>query len=601
MKTIRNLSISTKLTLIILLVTFFALLSGLILYMISAVNQQKNDFTNSMVVNANLIGEYSIGPIMFDDKRGGTDILNKLKGIPEIQTAYIFDSTGNIFSSYNTDKVKVNGFPAFSKDESVAFGSSVMEIYEPITLAGEYYGTIYLNVSTNVLESKIKEQFLLLVGVSAGILLLSWVFAHRIQVLISKPLLRLTDAAKRVSADNDYSVRVNKKNNDEIGILYDQFNEMVKQIESRQAQQKANEAAIKKSVEKYRNLYENSQVGIYRTDVETGRLLEANDAAYRILGLKHGSKIEMSKLYINSNERSKIKSIALENGYIDNYEVKLKRPDNKVIWVSISGKLFDNNQYFEGVIHDITESKENFINLKKANFELDSFVYHASHDLRSPLLSILGLVNLSKYETDPEKLHEFMAMIKKSIQKLDALIADLLVLSRDNRIDDAIQTIDVEKQVKECISNYDFLKGFSKIDITVNVEADYTFVSDLTRLTIILNNLLSNAIKYHRKDIANPFINVSVVIKERTCEIIVEDNGEGISKDDLPKIFDMFYRATQNSEGSGLGLYIVKNVIDKLDGSIKIESKEGEGTRSIIILPNHASSHKLIPSKTTIN
>ncbi|MDX1629309.1 MAG: ATP-binding protein [Fulvivirga sp.] len=595
MKLLQNISLASKLTGIILLVTIFALLSGLTIYTLNAVKQIKNDFKNSMVVNANLIGEYSISPIMFNDKQGAKDILDKLQGIPEIQHACIFDTTGQIFAKYfaSSDSNKVPDYKPFNHTE---FTDEALEIYRPITMKGEPYGTIYLNVSTNLLADKINDQLYLLISILVGILLLSWILATRMQALISKPLLRLASATEEVSKKEDYSVRVKRKSHDEIGILYDQFNKLVEQLEVRKKQQQIDEAALRSSEAKYRNLFENSLVGMYRTEVETGKLIDANEAIIDILGLKDVESTSLIDHYVDPADRRKIKEIVLEKGYVDNYEVQLRRTDGKKIWASISGRLFDQNKYFEGVLQDITESKQNYIKLKKANFELDSFVYHASHDLRSPLLSILGLINLSKHEDDPKKLHEFMDMIRESIAKLDNLISDLLVLSRDNRINDAIRPINLEKQIRECIKNYDFLEKFRQIQIHVSVNEAQPLVSDLTRITIILNNLISNAIKYHRIIDNDPYINIKADIDASQCKLIVEDNGEGIPEEYLPQIFDMFYRASQNAEGSGLGLYIVRNVLDKLHGEIEIESEVNKGTRFIITIPNQVMENAPVPS-----
>jgi len=583
-KLLTDISLSKKLTGIILLVTFFALSIGFTIYTISAVNQQKNDFKNSMVVNAKLIGDYSISPIVFDDRRGANDILKKLSGIPEVISAHIFINNGDLFASYY--KKDTISTPTFKENAQAEFEGNILAVYEPIELDQQNYGMIYLRVSTSLLSSKIRDQLLLMVALFVGILLISWILARKIQSLVSDPLLNLAAATNKVSKEGDYSVRVERISNDEIGLLYDQFNHMIEQIEARQA-------AIVRSEKKYRNLYQNSLVGMYRTEIATGKIIDANDAAARIFGLNKRDNTKMLQLYKDINERNRMMEELVEEGFIDNYEIELKKANGSSFWASISGQLFDNNQYFEGVIQDITEKKENFIKLKKANFELDSFVYHASHDLRSPLLSILGLVNLSKYEADANKLHEFMGMIKKSITKLDTLISDLLVLSRDNRINDKFRQIDVEKQIYDCIENYDFLEGFNKINITVDVKGETPLVSDLTRFTIVLNNLISNAIKYHRKDIDNPEIKISTEVTEEKCTIRVADNGEGISKEYQKQIFDMFYRISDESDGSGLGLYIVKNVLDKLDGKITLESEPDKGTTFTVEIPNSQNVEEL--------
>ncbi len=224
--------------------------------------------------------------------------------------------------------------------------------------------------------------------------------------------------------------------------------------------------------------------------------------------------------------------------------------------------------------------------LMKLNQELDRFVYSASHDLRAPLSSVLGLVELARLEKTTEKKDECLRMIDSSIKKLDGFINDIIDFSRNQRIEIQPAKVDIKNEVEEVFSELRFLDSDgSEIIKSVTVEKNRLFITDARRLRVILKNLLSNSIRYHDTEKEKQIIEVVISYERDKTIITVRDNGIGIDKKHLKDIFKMFYRADESSKGSGLGLYIVKETVDKLKGEILVESKLGEGTSFTIILP----------------
>jgi signal transduction histidine kinase len=150
-------------------------------------------------------------------------------------------------------------------------------------------------------------------------------------------------------------------------------------------------------------------------------------------------------------------------------------------------------------------------------------------------------------------------------------------------------------EVNNSITNFHHVYTTKNLEIRTKIIQWYPFHSDLTKIRIILNNLISNSIKY-RKNLEDEisYINIEIETSPKEASIIIEDNGEGIPDDKLDKIFDMFYRASENSEGSGLGMYIVKNVVKKLKAKIDVKSEEGSGTKFTIHVPNkyNIENHK---------
>lgn len=222
--------------------------------------------------------------------------------------------------------------------------------------------------------------------------------------------------------------------------------------------------------------------------------------------------------------------------------------------------------------------------LEKANKELDRFLYSTSHDLRAPIASILGLTYLGKLEFEEERARMFMDMIEMRIKKLDMVITDILALSRSKKIDPRIVDLDLKTLLDETITDIKFNKGASAISLHYDYSPDHVFRSDHHQMKIVLNNLLANAVKYHNVEQDHPYIRVLFRRNKDHVEIAIEDNGQGIAADSVPKIFDMFYRASTDTEGTGLGLYIVKEALSKIKGSISVTSQQGKGSCFTILL-----------------
>jgi PAS domain S-box-containing protein len=269
--------------------------------------------------------------------------------------------------------------------------------------------------------------------------------------------------------------------------------------------------------------------------------------------------------------------------------------------VSDRGFFIQDNAHNEGnrmlgVMEDITREKEaerNLIikneELTKANRELDRFVYSASHDLRAPIASLLGLIRVARLESSLENIDKLLQMQEKTLHKLDTFIRDIVDHSRNARTLIQHEEIDFKKIVDESFEHFSFLDNLKNIRRTGVINQSCPFYSDPSRIQIILNNLISNSIKYSDLQKKDSYISIEVTIDSQKAIIIIEDNGEGIRPEMQERIFDMFVRATERSTGSGLGLYIVKEVVDKLNGKITLKSTYGIGSLFRIELPNNSS------------
>ncbi|UII29351.1 MASE1 domain-containing protein [Fulvivirga maritima] len=222
--------------------------------------------------------------------------------------------------------------------------------------------------------------------------------------------------------------------------------------------------------------------------------------------------------------------------------------------------------------------------LRKANIELDNFVYSVSHDLRAPIASVLGIVNLAQKDDDAAMMKKYLEMIADSAQRQDLFIQEILDLSRNSRLDVGRDEINFDTLITEIFDQLKYSAIDKSIVKEINISQKDSFISDKKRLKVIFNNLISNSIRYCRS--IDPIIKIEILIDDATAKISVNDNGKGIAKKHMKKIFDMFYRATDEHAGSGLGLYIVRETIEKLRGNINISSTENEGTTVNLEIPN---------------
>jgi signal transduction histidine kinase len=222
--------------------------------------------------------------------------------------------------------------------------------------------------------------------------------------------------------------------------------------------------------------------------------------------------------------------------------------------------------------------------LSKINKELDSFVYSVSHNLKGPLSSILGVVNLMRIEKDQAAFPEYMDMIEQSVFKLNDTLMDIIAYSNNARSNVIGEKIDLRKM---------FLENFHKqvpsgmeFQVNYNESPLAEVIGDPYRLNLIISNLVSNSIKY--SDPKKPIKKIELAVAvDDNLKIVISDNGVGIREDIIPKVFNMFYRGHEKSNGSGLGLYLVREAVEKLGGSINISSKTGEGTSFTITLPRY--------------
>jgi signal transduction histidine kinase/streptogramin lyase len=247
-------------------------------------------------------------------------------------------------------------------------------------------------------------------------------------------------------------------------------------------------------------------------------------------------------------------------------------------------KLKVMNNHLEELVQQRTAKLESTVQeLDTVVNELDRFVYSASHDLSAPLKSVLGLVHILR--GDPEKLHTYCDYIERSIGKLDNVIRNLVEFSRNSHYPVVHTDVNVHEIVAEVVEELAFWPEAQRVKVNNGVTPNLVVKSDPDRLKVILHNLIGNGIKYADTTKPSPSIWIESFLEDTTLVLQVKDNGIGIEESNQAHIFNMFFRASDRSKGSGLGLFIAKETVSKLKGTISLKSEYSVGTTFEIKLP----------------
>lgn len=347
---------------------------------------------------------------------------------------------------------------------------------------------------------------------------------------------------------------------------------------------------LSRSRELLNQLFENSPMGIVLLD-HGFKVQNVNKGFEKMFGYAKEAIVKKSMIELIVPDELKSEayrlSEAASNGKIDYVEsYRYDKFGNRkhlliyVLPVTEAGKQIG----IYGIYIDIGQRILAEEELKTRNLELDNFVYKVSHDLRAPLASILGLINLTKLESDESDMAYYVDLMESQVNKLDHFIRDILSHSKNLKMSVSADEVDFESIVNKCFDDLGYMKASASIIRKITVSSK-KFISDKWRISEIFRNLIGNAIKYHNPELNENIVEVSVDVTDNGCEIEVVDNGIGISEDKLPHVMDMFYRGTESSDGSGIGLYIVQKAVEKLKGRLDIKSEVGKGTRFRIWLP----------------
>jgi signal transduction histidine kinase len=257
----------------------------------------------------------------------------------------------------------------------------------------------------------------------------------------------------------------------------------------------------------------------------------------------------------------------------------------KYLEMRVMSRTAELKDSYEQLVEEMTLRKQIEEQLTSRNKELDTFVYKASHDLKGPLASLIGVTNIARLDlTDPMSV-KYMEMITDSAQKLNFTLANLLEVTKIKYMDAEVKEVNFQTLIEQVTAPLQKRMDEEQVTLKFSVQQPQPFYSDPFLISTFLYNLLDNSISYKTNN-TSAFIEIDIVYNNNQMEITVTDNGQGIEEAVQPKVFDMFFRHNIQAKGSGLGLYIVRNCVEKLNGSLTLVSEPALGTTIKIALPN---------------
>lgn len=267
---------------------------------------------------------------------------------------------------------------------------------------------------------------------------------------------------------------------------------------------------------------------------------------------------------------------AINIGHIYYYIAKPWEESEVRIWVNKAFERYKSNQLL----------KQRNEQLEKAYNELDQLIYSASHDLRGPLTSILGLSQLIRTEKLTPNQEGYLKLIDNSVTKLETILNGLAEFSKVHGLYEDFKLVKSEEFLDAVVEKLYLVEpDLKEINLERNIIQEGEFYTDAARLEVVLFNILRNAVHFRHADHKAAKVIVSMDIKPDKAVIAVEDNGIGIEPDHIDNIFRLFYRGDSRSRGAGIGLYAAKESVQAMGGSLKVESESGVGSKFQITLP----------------
>jgi PAS domain S-box-containing protein len=349
----------------------------------------------------------------------------------------------------------------------------------------------------------------------------------------------------------------------------------------------------RKATELFTKLFYESPIGIVISRIATGEIIDCNPSYTELMGFTKAEMLGKTAVELGiiktTAERDELVKGARTKGVNKDIEVELKRKDNSKIWVSLSMQsiLIDDENCLLSALVDMTAHKEAEEKIKNAlttekelNRLKSNFVTLASHEFRTPLTSILSSSALMENYVDGEnrsKVSKHVARIKSSVNLLTSILDEFLSLTKieEGKVEPKAERLNLKETLEGLCNNFRAIARPGQ-KIVYQHSGDEEIYSDPVLLGNIVNNLVSNAIKYSHDSgeiLVSSEVNAMVYLS-------VKDDGIGISKEDQTHLFERFYRASNAADiqGTGLGLHIMKHYVDKLNGTIEVNSEQGKGS-----------------------
>jgi PAS domain S-box-containing protein len=607
MRRYQDLSIPTKLRAIVMITCGAALVVAAGLFTLYDRATFLREKTQDLIASAKMIGSNSAAALTFHDTRLAREVLNALQAKQHVVNACIYDSDGTVFAKYSRSPTHVD-FPSppppAAREDGTTIVARHMVLFQDIVLHGDSIGTIYIEADLGDLNDRLLRFVMIDFIVLVASLTVVFVLSHRLQRVISGPIRELAETAATFSAHENYSMRATKRNNDEIGVLVDQFNGMLDRLQQRDLSLQQARDGLEKSVAErtsYLNaLIENSPLGILVLDSE--RLVKLCNPAFEalfqytrleVVGKAIDGLIAVGDLLSESREISR----RTPDGEVINVMTRCQRKDRSIVDVELHIVRLTVNRKVEGTLYiyqDISVRKRAEEGMQRAkeaaetsNRAKSEFLANMSHEIRTPMNGIIGMTALAlDTELSPEQ-REFLGMVKSSADSLLSLLNDILDFSKIEAGKLDFETIDfrLRDSLDDTIKALGLHARQKGLELACHVLPDVPdgLQGDPTRIRQIVVNLLGNAIKFT----AEGEIVLQVEIQNESADEVVlhfsvKDTGIGIPLEKQQLIFEAFTQTdsstTRKYGGTGLGLAISSLLVNRMGGKIWVESEPDRGS-----------------------
>lgn len=350
---------------------------------------------------------------------------------------------------------------------------------------------------------------------------------------------------------------------------------------------------VQQSEKQFRYAFEQVAIGMANISTE-GMWLHMNSHLCAMTGFSYNELYYMlyTDLFLPSEREdvlNNMKNMLANPTNKKSGQRQILKKDGSLLWVEeLLTNVYDDEtdtQYFTLVLKDIDAVKNTETQLAYRNKELDTFIYRASHDLRGPITTLLGLTDIALLDTLEEQAREYFGNCRDIAGRMEKAVYDLLAVTQVRQSKTTIISVLPLEIINRTMRDKKHASRLPDTDITIDVNETIAYHTDAALLGIIITQLMDNALIFRRMGVQHK-ISVDIGGTESIIKIHVRDNGTGISSTEQKLIFDLYYRGKDNHTGSGIGLYVVKAAVEKLGGTIRVNSVLDKGTEMVVYLPN---------------
>jgi signal transduction histidine kinase/HAMP domain-containing protein len=584
------------------LVAVMLLTSGVVVLLTLAAFLTYEFFTHRKTAISELSGIGSIvatnstAALAFDSPQDAEEILSALRAEPQIVLAVLYDKDGNVFSVY--PEGATGEMPVLTGEEGYALKGGYLEGFQPVVQGDARLGTLFIRSNMTEAKQRFQLYFILAAVLAVGALVMAFIVSFRLQKRISRPILSLAKTAAQVSASRDYSLRASKENDDEIGSLTDAFNNMLSEIEAQNRELHARHVRLGNMVQGMADSYMCLDAQWRVTDANHRALERMRRTREQIIGKVLWEEfpglvgsIFWEHYHRVMRERTPASFVAQAENYSVWIDARVLPQDDGIAvfftditkYKQAEEEVRSFNQKLEAMVAERTRE------LEAANKELESFSYSVSHDLRAPLRSIHGYMNIFSEEYGgklDDEATRLITIIQHNARRMGQLIDDLLSFSRLGRKELMKGTISMEDMVDSIWEELKREQDGRDIEFT-RASLPPAFADSVT-MRHVWTNLLSNALKYtNRKPKA--IIEVGGSLEEDRILYFVRDNGSGFDMRYYEKLFGVFQRlhSQEEFEGTGVGLAMVQRIVHRHGGTIWADARPDAGATFYFALPRH--------------